>query len=43
MGAATLAKIATLHNPDMAGLTRLMGDKHTERFGAAFLNILTDR
>jgi len=27
----------------MAGLTRLMGDKHTERFGAAFLNILTDR
>jgi ATP-dependent DNA helicase RecQ len=37
-----LAKVAQLRNADHAGLTRLMGDKHVERFGDAFLDVLRD-
>ena len=40
--ASMLAKVAQLHNPDHAGLTRLIGDKYVERFGAAFLDVLRD-
>jgi ATP-dependent DNA helicase RecQ len=40
--ASLLAKVAQLRNADHAGLTRLMGDKHVERFGDAFLDVLRD-
>jgi len=40
--ASMLARVARLHNPDQAGLARLMGDKYVDRFGAAFLDVLRD-
>lgn len=41
--ASQLAKVAQLHNPDDAALVRLLGDRRAERFGAAFLDILSER
>ncbi len=42
LSASTLAKVAQLRTADMAGLTRVIGDKYAERFGDAFLEILQD-
>ncbi|WP_458792251.1 DNA helicase RecQ [Yoonia sp. MH D7] len=41
LNAATLSKVAQLRNADMTGIARLIGEKQTERFGPAFLEILT--
>ncbi|APE44933.1 ATP-dependent DNA helicase RecQ [Sulfitobacter alexandrii] len=41
--ASQLAKVARLHNPDDAALARLIGERRAERFGAAFLDILSER
>ena len=38
--ASLLAKVAQMRNADMDGLTRLLGDRYAERFGAAFLEVL---
>ena len=38
--AAMIAKVANMHDPDMARLTQLIGDKYAERFGLAFLEVL---
>ena len=35
-----LAKVASARPRDLNGLTRLLGDKRAERFGAAFLDVL---
>jgi ATP-dependent DNA helicase RecQ len=40
--AAQLAKVAQLRNPDHASLTRLIGDRHADRFGDAFLAVLAE-
>lgn len=40
--ASQLAKIASQKPRDDAALTRLLGDRHAERFGEAFLEILRD-
>ncbi|WP_430450022.1 DNA helicase RecQ [Rhodophyticola sp.] len=37
-----LAKVAEIQPADLGGLTRLLGDRHAERFGAAFLEVLRD-
>jgi len=38
--AAQLAKVAQLRQPDRDSLTRLIGDRHADRFGDAFLAVL---
>lgn len=38
--ASMLAKVASLHSADMNALLRLLGDRRTERFGPAFLEVL---
>ena len=38
--ASLLAKVAQMRNADLDGITRLLGDKYAERFGAAFLEVL---
>ena len=38
--ASMLAKVAQLRNADIASLTRLIGERHAERFGDAFLGVL---
>ncbi len=38
--AAQLAKVAKLRPGDAQGLERVLGDRRTERFGAAFLDVL---
>ena len=38
--AAQLAKVAQMHGGDQAMLDRLLGEQRTERFGAAFLDVL---
>lgn len=38
--AAQLAKVAQLRDPDAAALERVLGEKHAERFGTAFLDVL---
>ena len=40
--ASLLAKVATLRQADMGALSRLLGDRRTERFGTAFLDVLND-
>ncbi len=40
--AALLAKVAQIRPRDHAGLARLLGDRHAERFGDAFLAVLKD-
>lgn len=40
--ASLLAKVATVKPKDITSLARLLGDKRTERFGAAFLDVLSD-
>ena len=40
--ASVLAKVASLRTPDMAALTGILGERHAERFGPAFLDILGD-
>ncbi len=40
--AAQLAKVAQLRQPDRDSLTRLIGDRHADRFGDAFLAVLHD-
>ncbi|MCP3972108.1 MAG: DNA helicase RecQ [Rhodobacteraceae bacterium] len=40
--ASLLAKVASLHAPDMATLQQLLGERRAERFGPAFLDILQD-
>ena len=40
--AAELAKVAQMRPRDEAALARLLGDRRTERFGAAFLDALRD-
>ncbi|GGM09815.1 ATP-dependent DNA helicase RecQ [Pseudooceanicola nanhaiensis] len=40
--AALLAKVAEVRPGDAAGLTRILGDRRTERFGAAFLDVLRE-
>lgn len=37
-----LAKVAEARPADLAALERLLGDRRTERFGAAFLDVLRD-
>ncbi len=38
--ASQLAKVAQLRDPDLPDLARVLGDRHAERFGAAFLDVL---
>ena len=40
--ASQLAKVASQKPRDEAALTRLLGDRHADRFGSAFLDILRD-
>ncbi len=40
--ASQLAKVAQMRGPDATGLARILGDKHADRFGAAFLTVLSD-
>ncbi len=40
--ASLLAKVAQQRPPSLDGLTRILGEKRTERFGAAFLDVLTE-
>jgi ATP-dependent DNA helicase RecQ len=40
--AGMLAKVAQLHGADHEQLTRVIGDKYAERFGAAFLEVLAE-
>ncbi len=40
--ANVLARVATLGSPDEAALRRVLGERHAERFGGAFLEILRD-
>lgn len=37
-----LAKVAEVRPDDLSALTRLLGDRHAERFGAAFLEVLRE-
>lgn len=39
--ASLLARVASVRPSDLAGLERLLGDKRAERFGDAFLNVLS--
>ena len=41
LSASALARVAEVRPADMAALTRLIGDRHAERFGPAFLEVLT--
>ena len=38
--ASMLAKVAQLRGADITSLTRLIGERHAERFGDAFLEVL---
>jgi ATP-dependent DNA helicase RecQ len=38
--ASQLVKVAKLRGPTLDELNRLLGDRHAERFGAAFLDVL---
>ncbi|MEL6376147.1 MAG: DNA helicase RecQ [Pseudomonadota bacterium] len=38
--ASLLARIATMRPSDLSGLARLLGEKRTQRFGRAFLDVL---
>lgn len=40
--ASLLARVAKLKSSDLTSLSRLLGDRRTERFGDAFLEILAD-
>ncbi len=40
--ASLLAKVAQMRNADVTALTRLLGEPRSERFGAAFLDVLRD-
>ncbi|MBD3677596.1 MAG: DNA helicase RecQ [Rhodobacteraceae bacterium] len=40
--AAQLARVAKTHPRDMGALERLLGERHAERFGAAFLEVLQE-
>ncbi len=40
--ASVLAKVAQARPRDIGGLARLMGERHAERFGAAFLHVLRE-
>jgi len=40
--ASLVAKVAETRPDDEAGLTRILGDRRTERFGAAFLDVLRE-
>ncbi len=40
--ASLLAKVAQLSAPDAASLTRILGERRAERFGAAFLEVLRE-
>ena len=40
--ASVLAKISLLRTGDESGMKRLLGDRHSERFSEAFLNVLED-
>ncbi|NNE51802.1 MAG: DNA helicase RecQ [Sulfitobacter sp.] len=40
--ASELAKVAQLHSPDEKSLSRILGERRTERFGPAFLDILRE-
>ncbi|WP_299027006.1 DNA helicase RecQ [uncultured Sulfitobacter sp.] len=40
--ASVLAKVAQMYNADAEGLTRVLGERRAERFGAAFLDVLRD-
>ena len=42
LSAGLLAKVAQLRAADMDNLTRLIGDRYAERFGAAFLQVLEE-
>ncbi|QBY02154.1 DNA helicase RecQ [Rhodophyticola sp. CCM32] len=39
---AQLARVAEAQPGDLGSLTRLLGDRHAERFGAAFLEVLSE-
>jgi len=39
---AQLARIAAVRPPDLAAMARLLGERRAERFGQAFLDILSD-
>jgi ATP-dependent DNA helicase RecQ len=40
--ASLLAKVAQAKPTDLGGLTRILGERHAERFGDAFLGVLRD-
>ncbi len=40
--ASQLSKVAQLRDPDAQSLERVLGDRRTERFGAAFLDVLRE-
>jgi ATP-dependent DNA helicase RecQ len=40
--ASLLAKVAQARPTDLGGLTRILGERHAERFGDAFLDVLRD-
>jgi ATP-dependent DNA helicase RecQ len=40
--AAALARVVVARPADLAGLARILGDRHAERFGPAFLAVLRD-
>ncbi|MEP1767110.1 MAG: DNA helicase RecQ [Sulfitobacter sp.] len=40
--ASVLAKVAQLRNADVDGLERILGERHSARFGAAFLDVLRE-
>ncbi|MEL6571778.1 MAG: DNA helicase RecQ [Pseudomonadota bacterium] len=42
LSASMLAKVAQLRGADMDGISRLIGERYAERFGDAFLEVLTD-
>ena len=42
LSASMLAKVAQLRQADRDGITRLIGERHAERFGDAFLEILAE-
>ena len=40
--ASVLAKVTQLKPRDLNDLTRIMGERHAERFGPAFLDVLRE-
>ncbi len=40
--AAELARVAKLRDADLGSIARLIGERHAERFGAAFLDVLRE-